>query len=160
MVTIFLVVLLDQLSKYAVVSLLAVGGSHPIFPGFFNIVLTYNRGVAFGLFSGIESDVTRYLVLGLTTIVALGAVTYFIRHDSCRGILAKLSLSMILGGALGNIIDRVRLGMVVDFLDVFWGEHHWPAFNVADSCITIGVLLLLFATPSEDKKAKKEEPCA
>lgn len=136
---------LDQLSKQLILENLFEGQVIPVAP-FFNIVLTYNRGAAFGLFSGLP-DGWRETALLLTTVLAVSAVIYFLFHDYRDDLRGHVALSLILAGALGNIIDRVRLGMVVDFLDVYYGDWHWPAFNVADSAICIGVAMLLLFRP-------------
>lgn len=140
------VVFLDQLSKFIIVSNLRRNEIIPIIPEFFNLTLTFNRGAAFGMMSGLP-DGTRQIVLAITTLIALSAVLYFLMRDYHGELRAQICLAMIVGGAAGNIIDRVRLGEVIDFLDAYWGEYHWPAFNVADSAICIGVVLLIFMKP-------------
>ncbi len=147
------VVALDQISKYMVLVALKDGESVPILAGFFNLVLVYNKGAAFGLFSGV-ADGLRQMLLGLTTLVALGLVLYFLLKDYFSDQVARIALGLIFGGALGNIVDRVRIGKVVDFLDFYLGQYHWPAFNVADSAICIGVLILLLR--SGEKKATEK----
>ena len=141
----------DQSVKHLIVGRFAEGESLPIIPSFFNLVLAYNPGVAFGVFAGIESDVIRLIVLGLTSIFALFAVYYFSNTavgESRAGIVA---LSLIVGGAFGNLIDRVTLGKVVDYLDFYYGHSHYPAFNLADSSICIAVVIL-FLLPTPEKK--------
>jgi signal peptidase II len=140
------ITVLDQLSKAWIVQHFERGEVLPVIPNFFNLILTYNRGAAFGMFSNLPEG-SRQLVLGVTSFAALGLVLYFLFRDY-KGLLpAQVALSLVLGGAIGNLIDRVVLGEVVDFLDFYIGAYHWPAFNVADSSIFIGVFILLFLKP-------------
>jgi signal peptidase II len=142
---------LDQVTKYLILFTLSPGDSVPVIPGLFNLTLTFNLGAAFGLWSGLPSGV-RELVLALTNLLALGVVVYFMRQPHYRSSLAQTALAGILGGAIGNIIDRFVHGSVVDFLDFYVGRAHWPAFNVADSAICVGVTILLvlsFFAPTE-----------
>ncbi len=133
---------LDQLSKYIILQALFPGEIVPIIPGVFNLTLTFNFGAAFGLWSGL-SDGLREVVLALTNLLALGVVVYFMRQPTYRSRAAQFALAGILGGAIGNIIDRFARGSVVDFIDFYLGTSHWPAFNLADSAICIGVTVLL-----------------
>jgi len=137
------IVVADQISKQVVLQNFSEYQSQPIIPGLFNLVLVFNRGAAFGIMSGL-SDSYRHLALMTTTLLALGAVAYFLLHDFYRDRVAQGALGLIVGGAVGNIIDRFRFGAVVDFLDFYLGNSHWPAFNVADSAICVGVAVLLF----------------
>jgi signal peptidase II len=145
---VLLVAVLDQLSKWAIQDALGVGERMPIIDGFFDLTLTYNRGAAFGFLGNIEDDTLRHLLLGLSTAGALGVVLYFLLHDYVDDVFAQIALALIIGGAAGNIIDRVTIGAVIDFLDVYIGQYHWPAFNIADSAICIGVFVLVFRRPS------------
>jgi signal peptidase II len=137
-----LVALLDQISKTVITQEIGVHDTIVVIPGFFHLILTYNRGAAFGIFGGLP-DTVRYLVLGVTTVGAIAAVVYFLVREFRNVPSAHIALAAILGGALGNLIDRLRLGAVIDFLDFFWGTYHWPAFNIADSAICVGVAWLL-----------------
>jgi signal peptidase II len=142
---------LDQLTKYLILMNFLPGEILPIIPEFFNLTLTFNLGAAFGLWSAL-SDGLRETVLALTNLVALGVVVYFMRQPSYSSRAAQTALAGILGGAIGNIIDRFVRGSVVDFLDFHIGTTHWPAFNVADSAICTGVVVLLllsFLGPEE-----------
>ncbi len=132
----------DQTTKAIVLSSFTPGELLPIIDGLFNLTLTFNYGAAFGLWSWLTPG-TRELVLGLTILCAMGLVSFFLTRPYYRTISAQLALSAILGGAIGNVIDRMRLGAVVDFLDFYVGSYHWPAFNVADSAICVGVAVLL-----------------
>ena len=134
---------IDQFSKELAISYLSVGERINIIPGCFDITLTFNKGVAFGLFSNITSDFVRLAVLSLTTIIALSAVVYFFVFEFAGTLSGELALAMILGGAVGNIIDRVQLGHVIDFFLAYYRQYSWPVFNVADSAISVGVLVLL-----------------
>ena len=142
-----LVIVLDQLSKSLILSSFSVGEVRSIIPGFFNLTLTYNPGAAFGLLSDLP-DGSRVLVLSFTIFAALAAVGYFLLNEYYEDGIGQVGLLMIVGGAIGNIIDRARFGEVVDFLDVYFRSYHWPAFNIADSAICLGVTVLLFRKPS------------
>jgi signal peptidase II len=133
------VILLDQLTKWAVLENFVYGERREI-TGFFNLVLVYNKGAAFSMFASADGWQTPLLIL--FAIVAAGIVSYLIVRNREKRVLC-LGLALILGGALGNLIDRLRFGHVVDFLDFHAMGWHWPAFNVADSGITVGALLLI-----------------
>lgn len=137
-----LTVACDQATKLVVLSSFRPGEILPVIDGLFNLTLTFNYGAAFGLWSWLAPGV-REIVLGLTILGAMGLVAYFLTRPYYRTLSAQLALSAILGGAIGNVIDRIRLGAVVDFLDFYLGNYHWPAFNVADSAICVGVAVLL-----------------
>ncbi|MCB0333470.1 MAG: signal peptidase II [Bdellovibrionales bacterium] len=145
--SVFLVAFLDQWTKYLIVTSLTLGEQIEIIPGFFNLTLAYNPGAAFGMMADLP-DGTRQLVLAGVTLLALCVVFYFLAKDYYHDVVAQSALGLILGGALGNIIDRVRIGVVVDFLDVYLKNYHWPSFNVADSAICIGVGILVFRKPA------------
>jgi signal peptidase II len=142
------VVALDQMIKNIVVSRIQYGEVIPVIPGFFNLILTYNYGVAFGAFAGLHDGIRPWVLFG-TTLLAFAVVFYYIRSPQGQSDWARAAFALILGGAVGNLIDRVWLGKVVDFLDFYIGSYHWPAFNLADSCICIGVTILLFAPESK-----------
>ncbi len=144
-----LVFVLDQLSKWWILD--AVMNPPRIVPltSFFNIVLVLNRGVSFGLFSAAPHWMP-WILSGFAVTVAAALAIWLRRADNR---LLAAALGLVIGGALGNVADRVRFGAVVDFLDLHLGGFHWPAFNVADSAITIGVgLLLLDALKSSPKR--------
>ncbi len=136
------VLLLDQAAKWLVTSRLPLYASVPVVPGLFHLTLVTNRGALFGLFHDL-ADPYRGALFTVVPGLAIGLILFFQYWTTMRDHLAHTGLALILGGALGNLIDRLRLGHVVDFLDVFAGDHHWPAFNVADSAICIGVVLLV-----------------
>ncbi len=128
---------LDMWSKSFMAKWLSMGQSKPVIPGFFQFTLVHNKGAAFGVGSGWS---TPFFLL--FSVVALGIVCTLFFQLKPHEKLSAIGLSMILGGAFGNIIDRIRLGYVVDFLDVYVKTHHWPVFNLADAWITIGAVLL------------------
>lgn len=131
----------DQLTKLWVVGRLEPGVPVVLVPGFFHLTLVMNPGVAFGILSSVPGR-WRWLVMvfSLTALVLLCSLA--VRILPGGGWLGRLAVGLVVGGAAGNLLDRGRLGAVVDFLDVFWRHYHWPAFNVADSAITVGVALL------------------
>jgi signal peptidase II len=133
------VVIADQVTKAMVLARFSLGERLEL-TGFFNMVLVYNKGAAFSFLSDAGGWQTPALVV--FALVAIGLVGAFIVRSPGRRML-RTGLALILGGALGNLIDRVRFGQVVDFLDFHVGAWHWPAFNVADSAITVGAALLI-----------------
>jgi signal peptidase II len=139
-----LIVLLDQASKYLVRHAIEPFGAIAVFP-FLHLVNIRNKGAAFGLFMDLGNSF--FIVL---SIAALVTVCVLLSRTGIQ-LLSRLGLAFILGGAAGNLIDRVFFGSVVDFIDIFIGRYHWPAFNVADSAITIGLFLLLFSTEFKKK---------
>jgi signal peptidase II len=135
------VAVLDQLSKAAVLGFFAGRGleAHERVTPFFNLVLTYNRGMSFGLFN--NGAGVNALIFSLVAALIVAALVYWLsRVDSP---LLAVAIGLVIGGAIGNVLDRVRLGAVVDFLDFCLGSWHWPAFNVADSAICVGVAAML-----------------
>lgn len=136
-------VLLDQISKGVVVQTLRIYESIPVIPGFFNIVHVRNRGMAFGMMNRPDADMISWILSGVTVIAIVILVVWLFRLKEDETGMAW-GLTCILGGAFGNLIDRVRYGEVVDFLDVYVGTYHWPAFNVADASITVGTFLVAF----------------
>jgi len=135
------VVVLDQLSKAAVLNFFAgdAPGSRDSVTPFFNLALTYNRGMSFGLFNNGPGLNALFFSLVATAIVAV--LVYWLGRAASR--FLAIAIGLIIGGAVGNVIDRIRLGAVVDFLDFHIGYWHWPAFNLADSAICIGVAAML-----------------
>lgn len=113
-----------------------------VIPGFFSLVLVKNRGMAFGIFSQTRSGFYYYFLLS-TTIGAIGVILFSFFWIKSSKKWLTVGLSLILGGAVGNLVDRLRLGYVIDFLDFFLKGYHWPAFNVADSAVTVGTFWLL-----------------
>ena len=135
-------VLLDQATKAAIQARFALNETSPVLPGFFHLTYILNPGAAFGLLAGASPRLVMPLFWIITLVVIGGISVYSLKLPADRR-LSRWGLALILGGAVGNLIDRVRYQAVVDFLDFFYGPYHWPAFNMADSAITVGVGLLL-----------------
>ncbi|VFQ46131.1 signal peptidase II [Desulfoluna butyratoxydans] len=138
-----LVVLLDQLSKQLVLHSMPVGSGFPLIDGFFDIVHVRNPGGAFGFLSGQSQSVREFFFLFVTGVATIFILWVYNTIPETHRILAS-GLAMVFGGAVGNLIDRLRFGNVVDFIDWYIGDLHWPAFNLADSAICIGVGILIF----------------
>ncbi|SDF30277.1 signal peptidase II [Desulfovibrio legallii] len=135
-----LVLFLDQLSKWAVMRCIPEHRPVTVIPGVFDLVNIRNRGAAFGFLNRSDMEWQFWLFLA-ATVVAVGAILAVARSAD-NGPCLLTGLGCIMGGALGNLVDRVRFRAVVDFLDVYWKDWHWPAFNVADSAIFVGVALV------------------
>jgi len=136
------VALVDQATKWTVVHWLETIGTRVTVTGFFDLVLVHNRGASFGLFQT-DSPWGPWLLSGFSAVVVVALLVWMIRADEP---LLTVALGLIAGGAAGNLIDRLVHGHVIDFLDFHAGGYHWPAFNAADSAITIGVVLLLYGS--------------
>lgn len=145
----FFVLALDLVSKYWIESTLQFGEQIPV-TSFFNLVLTYNPGAAFSFLSE-QSGWQRWFLSSIASIAAI--VIIFLLNKYQLEKLFCWALSLILGGAIGNLYDRIMLGHVVDFLDFYVGTYHWPAFNIADSAIFIGTALMIY-----DSFRTKQEP--
>ena len=136
------VVVLDQLAKAVVVRTIGLHDYVPLVDGLLSLSHVRNHGAAFGLLSDWNLPY-QSLLLSVLSLLALGAIAaYFVRLPEAAR-LPRLALALVLGGAIGNVVDRLRLGYVVDFVHIYWREYQWPDFNVADSAITIGVALLV-----------------
>jgi signal peptidase II len=135
------ILVLDQATKFLVDKTMAMHQSIDLIPNFASFTYLRNTGAAFGFLAGARSSL-RIAFFALISSVAIGCIVYLIRGLRPRQKALLVSLSLILGGAIGNLIDRLRLGEVIDFIDLHWYDIHWPAFNVADSAISIGVALL------------------
>lgn len=135
-----LVVILDQLTKYFIVQEFRLHESVPIFPGL-NLIYVRNTGAAFSFLQD-AGGWQRWFFIILSSGVSIALVVWLKNLSSTRIWLA-VALALVLGGAVGNLVDRVLLGYVVDFIDVYYGRWHWPAFNVADSAISVGVVMLI-----------------
>lgn len=140
----FLVVCLDQLTKLWLVQNFSLYESRMIIPGLFNLTYLTNTGAAFGFLAG-HPAWWRQVFFITMALVALIAIFFLHRKIAAESRWYTVSLALIAGGAVGNLIDRVRQGAVIDFLDVYLSTHHWPAFNVADSgiCVGVGIFLLV-----------------
>jgi signal peptidase II len=143
---------LDQVSKLYIDRTMSLYQSIPVIDGFFNIFYIRNKGAAFSFLSQAAWRVPFFIAISLVASLAIIVGLGRLREDQR---LAQVSLAMIFSGAVGNLIDRIRLGEVIDFLDVYWKTYHWPAFNVADSCICIGVGLLALDMVREEKRKKE-----
>jgi len=136
------VVIFDQITKLILIARLPVGQRLPIIDGLFDLVHVRNTGVAFGIFSR-SAFAYRAIFFLAASLIAMTIIVLFLRklrQDQTGWIVG---LGLVFGGAIGNLIDRVRLGEVIDFADFYVGNFHWPAFNVADSAVTIGALYLM-----------------
>jgi signal peptidase II len=142
------VVLLDQLTKGWIIATLRLHEGFSVIDGFFNIIHVRNPGAAFGFLAG-ASQAFRSVFFIAVTLAAILLILHYLRQALRKAEsetpLVVFSLSLILAGAVGNLIDRLRFGEVVDFLDVYVGTTHWPAFNVADASISTGAVLLVIA---------------
>lgn len=146
-----LLIAADQASKWLLVKFLPLEGTRVVVKGFFRLWHVRNSGAVWGFFSGHDGGLVPKVITGLA-VAALVIVAWFFLRAGRGERLELTSYAFILGGALGNIIDRLRLGYVVDFLDAYVKNWHWPTFNVADSCITIGVLLLALSLLKRENK--------
>ena len=144
--------LLDQAVKLYIDRTMQLFDSIPVLPNFFHITYVRNRGAAFSFLSDAAWRLPFFIGITLVAAIAILVAFHKLRDDQK---LAQVSLAMIFSGAIGNLIDRVRLGEVIDFLDAHWYRHHWPAFNVADSLICVGVFLLAVDMLLEDRRLKK-----
>jgi signal peptidase II len=144
--------LLDQATKLYIDRTMQLFDSIPVLTDFFHITYVRNRGAAFSFLSNASWRLPFFI--GITFVAAIAILVAFhkLRDDQK---LAHVSLAMIFSGAIGNLIDRIRLGEVIDFLDAHWYRHHWPAFNVADSLICVGVFLLAVDMLLEDRHLKE-----
>jgi signal peptidase II len=145
-------VLLDQLSKLYIAGSFELYQSVTVLENFFHITYIRNRGAAFGILS---DNALRLPFFMAVSLIAILGILWYLRQLRAEQTLSLLALSLILSGAIGNLIDRIRLGEVIDFIDVHWYDHHWPAFNVADSAICVGVGLLLLETWREERRGGK-----
>jgi len=139
--TVFLV---DRVTKGIIRSQVTQWDTYVVIPGFFNIVHTENRGAAFGLLANADSEWRTFFLVGLSILVlALVASVMWQPSAPAHGRALGVGLALLFGGALGNLSDRITHGTVTDFLEFYLGPYHWPAFNVADSAISVGAGLLL-----------------
>ena len=138
-----LVLLLDQLSKSVIIQYVPLYHQIQVIPGIFNITHILNPGGAFGFLAN-SSYLLRYALFIGATILAIGLIIYFYRSVPPTHPWLATALALICGGAIGNLIDRLRWGKVVDFLDFYLQQWHWPAFNVADSAISVGMVIFVY----------------
>ncbi|MBI4523789.1 MAG: signal peptidase II [Deltaproteobacteria bacterium] len=140
---VIVIIALDQASKVIVDRVMMLNHSIPVIENIFNLTYIRNKGAAFGIFAE-SSETFRLGFLVLFSVLAIGFIVKILSSlpQNEKGLIT--ALSFILGGALGNLIDRLLYGEVIDFLDLYWSKYHWPAFNVADSFITMGVLFIVY----------------
>jgi signal peptidase II len=150
------VLILDRITKWVIVRTIPLEDVIPVIPGFFRLTHLENTGAAFSLFADSTSPFKTALLVAFS-LAALSVVAVLLWRSRNEFNLITLSLSLILGGALGNLWDRLVNGKVTDFLDFYLGIHHWPPFNVADSAIVIGALLLLSRMLRADKPAQAKQ---
>lgn len=136
------ILLLDQVAKWLAARYLPLNLPVPVIEGFFNLTYVRNKGAAFGILAGSSAWLRRPLLI-LFSVAAIAFIVRLLVYLPRSERLLATALTIILGGAVGNLIDRIVYGEVIDFLDFYWSVYHWPAFNVADACITVGVLLTL-----------------
>jgi signal peptidase II len=144
------IIVLDIWTKALVLRRIDLHEAITVIPNFFQLVHVRNTGAAFGIGANAASKIVP-LLLNVGALAVFGVVVVYALRSSVTDRVLQIGLHLILGGAVGNLLDRFRFGYVVDFLDVYIGRHHWPAFNVADSAICIGIALLFF-----DMKKKPE----
>jgi len=148
-----LVVFLDQLTKAWILNSFQLYESKEVIPGLFNIVYVTNTGAAFSILADLDSPWTHYFFLGVGTSAIVGLTVAWFKMRT-ENVLYGVALALICGGAVGNLIDRLRFGSVIDFLDFHMRGYHWPAFNIADSAICIGAGLFLVVNIFESRKSK------
>ena len=136
------VVVLDQITKAMIRPMLALHESREIIPGFLDLTRVHNTGAAFGMLNAAEFPF-KTLVLSIVATIALGGVAWYAATVPLPDRLARLGIAGVLGGAIGNLIDRATSGYVLDFVDAYWNGWHFWAFNVADAAITVGVIFMI-----------------
>lgn len=150
-----IIAVVDRLTKLWIIENLAYGGEIPVISGLFSIVHFRNPGAAFGIASGLGSPWREVLLISVA-VIAVVMLTNLVRMSSPDDWLLRASAASIIGGAVGNLYDRIAYGEVVDFLYFYWQGWYWPAFNVADSCITVGAILLIVTTLTGEKREVAE----
>ena len=149
-----MVVALDQVSKALVDDFMTLHESRTIVEGLVRLTYVQNRGAAFGILS--EAGLPyQSLMFSVVSLLALLAIALYAWRMPVQSRVPQTALALVMGGAVGNLLDRARLGYVIDYVDVYWGPHHWPAFNVADSAICIGVGLLFLDMLQKEEEAEE-----
>jgi len=138
-----IILVADQLTKFIVDQTMPLHHSIPVIENLFSLTYVRNTGAAFGIFASSAAAFRLPILIGFS-ILAIGFIIMMLRRLPDRETGLITALAFILGGAVGNLIDRVAYGEVIDFLDFYWSRYHWPAFNLADSFITMGVVITLF----------------
>jgi len=138
-----LLVIADQVTKFLVISRISLNGAIELIPGVADLVHARNPGAAFGMMAGSAWEFRSlfFILVSVAALVIIAAVVAFSKDIDSYLLLAY---SLFFGGALGNLVDRIQFGEVIDFLDLHWGDFHWPAFNVADSALSVGAILFVF----------------
>ena len=157
---VILVLAADRATKVMVDTRMAVHESVTVIPGFFDLTYVRNPGGVFGLFRNLDISI-RGLLFTIVPITAIVLIAVYALRLPIDRRLTQTSLTLILGGALGNLYDRFQYGYVIDFFDFYWRTHHWPAFNIADSAICVGVAFLIGETltgADHEQSAAKETP--
>ncbi|MEK6777605.1 MAG: signal peptidase II [bacterium] len=149
------IILLDQATKALVMKQMSEGESIPIIDDLLSLTFVFNPGAAFGFLSS-ASEEFRIPFFFLISLVAMAVVLFIYFKGARENLLLQIGLSMVLGGAAGNLIDRILFKKVIDFIDVYYKHFHWPAFNVADSAITIGVFILIVDMVLTGRREKSE----
>jgi signal peptidase II len=147
------VLLLDQWTKGIITRTFDVHQSTTVVGGLFDLTYVRNSGAAFGLFASVDSSIKAVILNSVAVLVFIVVSAYALR-SSHKSVRLQVGFALILGGAIGNLMDRVRFGYVVDFLDFSISGHHWPAFNVADSAICVGVGLLFLDMLRNEEEAR------
>lgn len=138
------IILADQIVKALVVKTIPFYGTVKVIPGFLDLTHIHNKGAIFGFLNRSEHAAMPFILIGMN-IAALVLVVYYFSKTTEKECLARIALSMIVGGALGNIVDRLVRGFVIDFIDMYAGRFHWPTYNIADAGISIGAVLLILS---------------
>jgi signal peptidase II len=151
LITCLVVLSLDQFTKYTVQKNLPLHHRVEVIPGFFNLTHVRNTGGAFGIFGGRRGGWATLFFVGVS-VLAVGSILFFIQRIKENEKILAFSFSVVLAGAIGNLIDRLRYGEVIDFLEFYLSSFFWPAFNIADSAICIGIGLMAFELVIHDQK--------
>ena len=145
------VIVIDQITKWYIETRFELFEGVSVIPNLLAIISVRNQGAAFSILA--NSSIRKPFFITVSALACL-IILWYLKRRSADSLSMRLPLALILGGAAGNLIDRVRLGEVIDFIDVYWKGHHWPAFNIADSAICIGVALLFFTLWKEQTQAQ------
>ncbi|PLY01940.1 MAG: signal peptidase II [Desulfuromonas sp.] len=143
---------LDQWTKWLVDQKMALHESIPLIDNFLALTYVRNKGAAFGIFADSSFRIPFFITVSIAAVIG---IIWFYRKVAEEQRLLQWALALVFCGAVGNLIDRIRFGEVIDFIDVHWYQHHWPAFNVADSCISVGVALMLVDLLRDEWQKKK-----
>jgi len=146
-----LIVIVDQISKWVMLDVVFAERNFIPITGFFNFARVHNRGASFGMFA-LSDSWGPWLLSGIAAVISIVLAVWLWR---AKGRWLATSIGLILGGAIGNLIDRARFGAVTDFLDFYVGSYHWPAFNLADSAITVGVVMLIVESLIVGRRSRK-----